>query len=160
MRILAAYRTLLRGTVLAAVTAISDQRARPAFFATLARGLRLRCPCCGLGRLFRGFFRMYHDCPVCGLDYFRESGYYVGAMIINYATTAFLMLVIYLLVVFLVPPLWNAPPETKIPVWMGASILVSLALFHHCRAIWIAVDYWLEPWQPNDPILRTPSQNQ
>ncbi|HEV3218337.1 MAG TPA: DUF983 domain-containing protein [Candidatus Acidoferrales bacterium] len=141
------------------MNAISDQRARPTFFASLARGLRLRCPCCGLGALFRAPFRMYHDCPVCGLDYFREPGYYVGAMIINYGATSFLMLIAYLIVAFLVPPIWNAPPETKIPIWMAAAIVVSLALFHHCRAIWLAVDYWLEPWQPGDPLLREPSTN-
>ena len=127
----------------------------------LLNGVRRRCPYCHQGAIFRGRLnRVLPQCPVCRLPYFRESGYYVGAMIINYATTAFLMLVIYLSVVFLVPPIWNAPPETKIPVWMAASILVSLALFHHCRAVWLAVDYWLEPWQPNDPLLRDPSQNQ
>ncbi len=135
----------------------SEQKSRLTILDALARGLRLRCPCCGLGTLFFRPFRMYHDCPVCGLEYFRESGYYVGAMIINYGATAFLMLVIYLLVAFLLPPIWNAPPETKIPVWMGAAIVVSLALFHHSRALWIAADYWLDPWQPNDPLLRGPS---
>ncbi len=102
---------------------------------------------------------MHHDCPVCGLNFFREPGYYVGAMIINYAATSFIMLVAYLLVVFFVPPIWNASPETKIPVWMGAAIAVSLLLFHHCRALWLAGDYWLEPWQPRDPLLREPSSN-
>jgi uncharacterized protein (DUF983 family) len=135
----------------------SEQRARPIFREVLVRAFRLRCPCCGLGRLFRGLFRMHHDCPVCRLEFFRESGYYVGAMIINYGATAFIMLAIYLLVAFLVPPIWNAPPETKIPVWMAAAIAVSLLLFHHCRALWLAVDYWLEPWPPKDPLLRDPA---
>jgi uncharacterized protein (DUF983 family) len=137
----------------------SKQHSGPTFREAFMRGLRLRCPCCGLGTLFFRPFRMRHDCPVCGLAYFREPGYYVGAMIINYAVTSFLMLVIYLLVAFLVPPIWNAPPERKIPVWMGAAIAVSLALFHHCRAMWLAVDYWLEPWPPRDPLLREPSTN-
>jgi uncharacterized protein (DUF983 family) len=138
----------------------SEHRSGPRFRDALTRALRLRCPYCGLGTLFYRPFRMHHVCPVCGLAYFRESGYYVGAMIINYAATSFLMLVIYLLFAFLVPPIWNAPPETKIPVWMGAAIVVSLALFHHCRALWLAVDYWLEPWSPNDPLLREfPAKN-
>ena len=131
----------------------SEKSSGPAFLDVIARGLRLRCPCCGLGALFQRAFRMHHDCPVCGLNYFREPGYYVGAMILNYAATAFLMLVIYLLVAFLLPPIWNAPPETKIPVWMGGAIVVSLALDQHCRALWLAVDYWLEPWPPRDPLL-------
>jgi uncharacterized protein (DUF983 family) len=141
------------------MTKISNQRSRPTFREVLVRGLHLRCPCCGLGTLFSKPFRMRHDCPVCGLTNFRESGYYVGAMIINYAATSFIMLVIYLLVVFFVPPIWNAPPETKIPVWMAAAIVVSLALFHHSRAMWLAVDYWLEPWSPKDPLLHQTSSN-
>jgi len=127
---------------------------RPPFRDALLRGLLLRCPCCGLAPLFHGAFRMNHDCPLCGLDNFREPGYYVGAMILNYGATAFLMLVIYLLVAFLLPPLWNASPEAKIPVWMGAAIIVSLAFFHHSRSLWLALDYWLDPWQPADPLLR------
>jgi len=138
----------------------SKKQSGPTFREALMRGLRLRCPCCGLGTLFSRPFRMRHDCPVCGLNNFREPGYYVGAMIINYAATSFLMLVIYVLFVFLVPPLWNAPPEKKIPVWMGAAIAVSLLLFHHCRALWLAGDYWLEPWQPRDPLLRAHSPNE
>ncbi len=65
---------------------------RPEFKAAIGRGLRLRCPRCGDGRLYTTFFRMNRECPLCGLGFYRESGYYVGAMMINYGITAFLVL--------------------------------------------------------------------
>ena len=34
----------------------------------LLRGLSLRCPTCGKGRLFRSFLKVQSDCPVCHTD--------------------------------------------------------------------------------------------
>src|SRR5437879_1468200 len=47
------------------------------------RGLLLRCPHCGKGKLFRRGFSMYEKCPVCGWRYEREEGYWTGAMAVN-----------------------------------------------------------------------------
>jgi len=55
-----------------------------------------RCPNGGRGRLFRGVFRMLSRCPECGLSYFPEQGYYLGAMIINYAATTACVVTIFL----------------------------------------------------------------
>jgi len=120
---------------------------RPAFQAAIGRGLRLRCPRCGDGRLYRTFFRMNRTCPLCALAYYRESGYYVGAMMINYGITAFLVVVAYLLS-RLMPGMWHASPEWKIATWMCAAILVSLLLVRTTRGLWLAFDYWVEPWMP------------
>ena len=128
---------------------------RPAFRAAIGRGLRLRCPRCGDGRLYRKTYRMNRACPVCGLGYYRESGYYVGAMMINYGITAFLVLVAYLLS-RLMPVMWHASPEWKIPVWMAAAIVISLLLVPVTRGLWLAFDYWVEPWMPpvDSPLNR------
>jgi uncharacterized protein (DUF983 family) len=130
------------------------QAARPPFGEALKRGLRLRCPCCGRGPLYRRVLRMYHDCPLCGLRYYREPGYYVGAMIVNYGVTAFFMIAIYL-VSLLLPDFWHVTTGTKIIVWMLAAALVSLALVPHARSLWLAVDYWIEPWPPAEPLFRS-----
>ena len=49
----------------------------------LMRGLLLRCPVCGQGRLFSSWFKMNRQCPVCGLTFEREEGYFSSAMAIN-----------------------------------------------------------------------------
>jgi uncharacterized protein (DUF983 family) len=128
------------------------------FIEGLGRGLRMRCPCCGIGSIYRRPYRMFHDCPVCRLDYFREPGYYVGAMIVNYLATAFLILGAYLISRAL-PEIWHAAPQTKIPVWMACAVVISLALVPLARSMWLALDYWIEPWQPNDALLRTDSSD-
>jgi uncharacterized protein (DUF983 family) len=49
----------------------------------LIRGLLLRCPNCGKGKLFRRGFTMYEKCPVCGWRFEREEGYWTGAIALN-----------------------------------------------------------------------------
>lgn len=49
----------------------------------LGRGARLRCPCCGHGRLFRTRFRTYDHCLSCGEDFEREPGQAFGVVYIN-----------------------------------------------------------------------------
>jgi uncharacterized protein (DUF983 family) len=119
---------------------------RPAFRTCWGRGLRLRCPHCGQGRLYSGWVRMNHECPHCGLWFYREPGYYVGAMIVNYGVTAGIVLAAYLLSLLL-PNFWNASTDTKLFAWFGFAIALSLALFRHSRSLWLAMDYWLEPWK-------------
>src|SRR3954467_1228327 len=46
--------------------------------------LRMRCPRCLRGKLFRGLFDMWERCPQCGFVFEREPGYFTGAM---YAST-------------------------------------------------------------------------
>ena len=46
----------------------------------LRRAMGLRCPRCGRSPLFTGLVRMVPRCPVCGLDFERETGYFIGAI--------------------------------------------------------------------------------
>jgi uncharacterized protein (DUF983 family) len=43
------------------------------------------CPRCRQGHIFRGWLAMHDTCPVCGLKFNREQGYYIGAMYVSYA---------------------------------------------------------------------------
>ncbi|MBI2555767.1 MAG: hypothetical protein HYV92_15375 [Candidatus Rokubacteria bacterium] len=56
---------------------------------SLLRGIRLRCPRCGHAPIFRGWFVLLARCPLCGLAFEREPGYFVGAMYVNYAATRY-----------------------------------------------------------------------
>ena len=53
----------------------------------LGAGLRLKCPRCSVGPLYRRPFSMNSYCFHCGLKFEREQGYFVGAIYINYAAT-------------------------------------------------------------------------
>src|SRR5215813_9829663 len=49
--------------------------------------LRLRCPVCGKGELFSGYFDSPVRCATCGYFFMRESGYFLPHVAIGYAFT-------------------------------------------------------------------------
>ena len=61
----------------------------------LRRALRLRCPRCGDGPLFRGLVQMHDECPACGLSFRREPGFYLGSIYLNYGATVIVTGLLY-----------------------------------------------------------------
>jgi uncharacterized protein (DUF983 family) len=123
---------------------------RPPLLQIVRRAAHWRCPKCGRGRLFRGVFRMLPRCPECGLSYFPEQGYYVGAMIINYAATTAVVVAIFLLSV-LVRDLTTLSTNSKILLWMAFAIVLSLLLVRHSYSFWLGIDFWITPRKPDVP---------
>ena len=89
-------------------------------------------------------------CPECGLSYFPEQGYYVGAMIINYVVTTAIVVVMFLLSL-LIPDFTTLSTNSKILIWMGVAILLSLTLVRHSYSLWLGIDFWIKPRQPDPP---------
>jgi uncharacterized protein (DUF983 family) len=81
----------------------------------LRRGLRLRCPRCGEGRLFHGWNQLNDRCPACGLVYERETG---DTWFFMYMTTAGLTGVLVVSMFLLRPKL----------VWIGQLVVCGVAL--------------------------------
>jgi len=125
---------------------------RPPLKQIALRAARWRCPHCGRGRLFRGVFRMLPRCPECGLSYFPEQGYYVGAMIINYVATTAVVVAIFLLSV-LFRDFTSLSTNSKILLWMAFAISVSLLLMRHAYSFWLGIDFWIKPRQPDVSAL-------
>ncbi|MGH9441700.1 MAG: DUF983 domain-containing protein [Thermoanaerobaculia bacterium] len=100
----------------------------------LLRGLRLRCPVCGGGRLFRSALTMNSECARCGVRFDREAGLWLGSMDINLTISLMLLLAP---VVFL-PDLGL---RRELLIWGAGSVLVPLALFRFVRGFWIALIY-------------------
>ena len=63
----------------------------------LGRGMKLRCPCCGHGRLFKTRFRTYDRCSACGERFEREPGQWFGAVYINLGLSGMLAVIGYLI---------------------------------------------------------------
>jgi uncharacterized protein (DUF983 family) len=53
-------------------------------FRHLAAIVKQRCPRCLQGQVFATLFRMHAQCPLCGLVFEREPGYFTGAMYLSY----------------------------------------------------------------------------
>jgi uncharacterized protein (DUF983 family) len=120
---------------------------RPPFSLALRDALRYRCPHCHEGRIFvRWPNKMLPRCAVCGLSYFRESGYYVGGMIFTYGLTAGVLLAVYL-VLLLFPDSKSLSDNERIALWMVAAFILSIVLSRPAYSLWLSVDYWVEPWR-------------
>ncbi|MBI3002357.1 MAG: DUF983 domain-containing protein [candidate division NC10 bacterium] len=107
----------------------------------LARGTRLRCPRCGAGPLFRGPFRMHEECLACLLPFEQEQGYFVGAIYVNYAATALVLVAVF--VVFQLFP--GVPILLQLLLGGFLAVLVPLIFFRHSRSLWMSLDYIVNP---------------
>ena len=117
----------------------------------LANALHFRCPNCRKGPLFANWInKVLPRCPNCGLSYFRESGYYLGGMIITYVFTSFTLLAFYLLSLLL-PGLRMftfVSENITFLFWSGAAILLALLYVRPAYSLWISLDFWIDPWEP------------
>lgn len=52
--------------------------------AFVRRALRLRCPACGVGALFRSYFHMNSQCPACGSVFWANDGEWLGPLTIDW----------------------------------------------------------------------------
>ncbi len=109
---------------------------RPSLETLISRALRLRCPRCGRGKLFTGWFSMPERCSECQLKYERASGYFLGATYINYGLTAVSLTALYFVLHF---GLDLSNRQLAGPL-AGFCIVVPLLLFRYARALWLAID--------------------
>jgi uncharacterized protein (DUF983 family) len=116
---------------------------------SLLRGLLLRCPYCGRGKLFRRGLAMYDRCLVCGWHFEREEGYWTGAIAVNMAVTA-------LLIVIILVPVAIALATSQIPVLelmivsLPLPIVLPLLFFRHSKSFWMSFDIMMHPVEPDE----------
>lgn len=102
--------------------------------------VRTRCPHCLQGPIFDGIWRMHTHCPVCGVKYERETGYFMNSVFIGYVM-AFLALVPMLLLLYFngASAFWFTVNTTI------ALAIVSPLIFRYARVIWMHVDELMDP---------------
>jgi len=112
----------------------------------LGRAARLRCPRCGGGRLFSGWFRMADGCPACGLSYAREPGFYLGSIYVNYGVTVLATGGLYAAGVGWLG--WSQP--TALAAALGLAVILPILFFRHARALLLALDASVNRHQGHD----------
>jgi hypothetical protein len=92
---------------------------------------------------------MFQRCPVCGLSYFRESGYYLGGMILTYTFAVMVLIAVYL-ATLLVPGIPTLPisDNAKFVLWILFTVLLSMLFVRPAYSLWLGIDFWIEPWTP------------
>ncbi|HMG36181.1 MAG TPA: DUF983 domain-containing protein [Blastocatellia bacterium] len=105
------------------------------------RALKLRCPECGDGPIYASLIRVRDHCPVCGLVFQREQGYFIGAIYINIIATESLLFASLILSLLIAPGagagLYN--------VLLILAIVLPVLFFRHSRALWLCIDHFFDP---------------
>jgi uncharacterized protein (DUF983 family) len=99
--------------------------------------LRQRCPRCRKGKMFRGQFAMNDPCPVCGLIFQREEGYFLGAMYVSYLLATMILVPSYYLAARLFPRL-DGPLVALLAILPYLPLMP--AVFRYSRVIWVYFD--------------------
>lgn len=103
--------------------------------------LHLRCPRCRQGEVYAGLLRMHPTCPLCGLRFEREAGYFIGSMYISYAMATVILGLEMVLFYTLFPSL----PDIAIFGFGCLSLLPFVPLIiRYSRVIWMNVDRALD----------------
>lgn len=103
---------------------------------TLVRAVRLRCPRCGQGRLFRGLFQMNESCSACGASFKREQGFYLGSIYINYGATVIGTGALYALLVLGIG--WSH--KAALAACLVAAVVFPIWFFRWARSLLLALD--------------------
>jgi hypothetical protein len=118
----------------------------------LGRALLKRCPRCGGGKLFTGWFRMKERCPRCGYRFEREEGFFLGAYVINLAVAQ--GVVIVLAVVPLIVRLAQDPGTSILPFVVGGglgAVAAPILFYPWSKTVWTAFDLMLRPAAAGEP---------
>lgn len=84
---------------------------------------------------------MRSACDRCGLRFERAPGYFVGAIYVNYAVTAVLVIGGYLTLWALGP----VPTAWQLALWIPVVLVFPLWFFRYSRSLWLALEYLVNP---------------
>lgn len=106
----------------------------------------LRCPRCLEGRIWRGFLSMHKACPVCGLVFDREPGYFTGAMVVSYA----LAIPVLGAIVIGLMTLGGLDAVPALLIGDAAYLFLVPFIFRYSRAVWLHLDWGIDPDNTGD----------
>ncbi|NNE75235.1 MAG: IS1 family transposase [Acidimicrobiales bacterium] len=104
--------------------------------------LRLRCPHCASGPVFDRA-RQRTNCPECGYRFERESGYFLGAMVVSNAVIGVVALIVMLVLIFT-----GRSPLVAVGLPILTALVAMPLFLPFSRTIWMALDLRFDP--PND----------
>ncbi len=105
----------------------------------LGKGLRKRCPVCAEKDIFASFFTIREQCPNCGLEFEREEGYWLGAMVVAMALVIITFTAIFLGGIALT---WPDPPWTTLLIaTVAANLVVPVVLYPWCMTAWMGIHH-------------------
>ncbi len=119
----------------------------------LWRAMRLKCPHCGGGSLFTGFFKIRRRCPTCGILLERGEGdYFIGAYTLNLIAVEILLAITFTIVIIATWP----DPQWTVLQYGGVvlSVIGAVVCYPFAKTTWLAVDMAFRPPVRGDFIAR------
>lgn len=114
----------------------------------VARALRLRCPVCGTGGLYRQWVRIAPRCPTCTFRFDRgEEGYGVGTYMFNLIAAELLLTIIIVAIVLSLGLRWTTTLER---IAIGAMIVMPILLYPFAKLHFLAFDLSFRPVRKDD----------
>src|SRR5215475_5314665 len=103
---------------------------------------KLRCPVCGKGELFRGYFDSPNHCATCGYFFMRESGYFLPHVPIGYAFTVLASLGSWPLIRFV---FGIEDAAVTLSIMVAVAILFGIWFIRYSKVLVLALDLALHP---------------
>ena len=107
--------------------------------------LRMRCPHCLQGSVFDGLISMQETCPICGIIYEREHGFFMTAIFFGYVL-GFVALLPAIIVLLLL----EAPIVWYIIVPTVVLVLLAPLILRYSRVLWMHADELMDPRPPSE----------
>jgi uncharacterized protein (DUF983 family) len=116
-----------------------------------SRVARLRCPNCGEGNVMKWTGAVHRRCGGCNFRFERsDENYFSGAMFFGLLMGEFVFAVVMLIIVVSMWP--NVPWDTMTWAIPLGILLVMVFLVPVSRIVWLAVDIFVRPVQPEELI--------
>lgn len=94
-----------------------------------------RCPECDRGRMFRNLYALHETCPVCGVRFERDTGSWLGALVMTYGAAIVVLVVLSLVLI----PRYGLFEGFGL-VLAGAAIATVLLVYRPAKGWWI---WWM-----------------
>ncbi|MFN8015326.1 MAG: DUF983 domain-containing protein [Acidimicrobiia bacterium] len=103
------------------------------------RGITKACPRCGSHKTHDKYFKPKTNCPVCGLKFEKEHGYWTGSLAFNTIITGGLVAISLLIGLVSTAP--DIPVVPLLLTIIPIAILVPIIIYPFTHTIWMAIDY-------------------
>lgn len=113
----------------------------------ISRALGRKCPRCG-DSAYKTFFGMRAHCSRCGLEFEREEGYWVGAMIINTTVTFATFLVVFGGSIVLTWP--DVPWPAVLVVTIAVNVVIPVWFYPVSKTLWMALELSWHPLEEDE----------
>ena len=115
----------------------------------IGRALRLLCPNCGSGSLFRRWVVMARFCPRCNLMFDRgEADYFLGSYVVNFVVAELLIVCGAGVTILLSLP---DVPWAGLKRWLFVlAALTPIVFYPFAKTLWLALDLNFRPVTTGD----------